>query len=110
VKEPTYKGSVIMFISFVADAQPYRLSLTETVVEKSVNAGDTVSLVNDNMPVVPIITVDANISIAFGTVSVALTSGNVYRIPEITLEQGVNEIAVTGGSGVITFTYRRGVR
>lgn len=110
VKEPTYKGSAIMFISFVADAQPYRLSLAETVVSKSVTAGDTVSLVNDNMPVVPLITVDANISIAFGTVSVALASGSTYRIPEITLEQGVNEIAVTGGAGVITFKYRRGMR
>lgn len=110
VKEPTYKGAAIMFLEFDADAQPYRLSLTETVVKKSVITGDTVSLVNSNMPVVPTITVDANISIAFGTVSFSLESGSTYRIPEITLEQGVNVINITGGSGEITFTYRRGVR
>ncbi len=110
VNEPTYKGAAIMFISFAADAQPYRLSIDETVVVKSVSEGDTVMLVNDSMPVVPVITVDANITIAFGAFSAGLTAGSVYRIPEITLEQGMNEIAITGGSGSITFTYRRGVR
>lgn len=110
VKEPTYKGAAIMFISFSADAQPYRLSIDETVVVESVSEGDTVRLVNDSMPVAPMITVDADISIAFGEFSTGLTAGSVYQIPEITLEQGVNEINVTGGSGSITFTYRRGVR
>ena len=110
VKEPTYKGAAIMFLEFTADAYPYRLSLTETVVKKSVRAGDAVSLVNSNMPVVPTITVDADITIAFGNVSAALASGGMYVIPELTLEQGVNTINITGGSGEITITYRQGAK
>ena len=107
--EPTYKGSAIMFLEISVDAQPYRLSIMETVVTKSVITGDTVSLVNDVMPVVPTITVSANVTIKFGAVSVALASGSTYKIPEITLERGINAIAITGGSGTITFTYRQGV-
>ena len=107
--EPTFKGSAIMFLEISVDAQPYRLSVAETVVTKSVIAGNTVSLVNDTMPVVPVITVSANVTIKFGTVSVALASGSTYRIPEITLERGINTIDITAGSGTITFTYRQGV-
>lgn len=110
VKEPTYNGSAIMFLAFAADAQPYRLSIAETVIAKSVSAGDTVSLVNDNMPVVPVITVSANMTIAFGNFSHALTTGGIYEIPEITLEQGVNTINITDGSGDITITYRQGAK
>ena len=109
LSEPTYKGSAIMFLEILADAQPYRLSLMETVVTKSVSTGDTVNLVNDTMPVVPTITVSANVTIKFGSVSVSLASGSTYRFPEITLERGVNKISITAGSGTITFTYRQGV-
>ena len=106
--EPTFKGSAIMFFDIIADAQPYRLSLMETVVTKSVSTGDTVSLVNDTMPVVPTITVSANVTIKFGSVSVSLASGSTYRFPEITLERGVNTISITAGSGTITFAFRQG--
>ena len=109
LEEPTFKGSAIMFLTIVGDAQPYRQDIVETVVEKSVSVGDTVRLVNKTMPVVPTITVSADISISFGAYSTALASGSTYRIPEITLERGVNEFAITGGSGVITFSYRQGV-
>ena len=108
LQEPTYIGEAIMFLTVTVDADPYRLSNTETIVSKSVSAGSTVSLVNDIMPVVPTVTVSANMTIKFGSFSSALTSGSTYRIPEITLENGTNTITITAGSGTITFTYREG--
>lgn len=107
--EPSYKGEAIMFLKVSVDAQPYRLSDTETNVSRNVSAGTTVSLINSTMPVVPTITVSANMTIAFGSFSVALASGATYEIPEITLENGTNVISITAGSGTITFTYRQGV-
>lgn len=108
LENPSYKGSAIMFLTIVVDAQPYRLSNDETTVAKSVSSGATVTLINDTMPVVPLITVSENITIKFGETSVALANGSTYRIPEITLAKGMNVINVTSGSGTITFTYRQG--
>lgn len=106
--EPTYKGMAIMFLTVTVDADPYRLSNTETKVSKSVSSGSTVSLINGVMPVAPTITVSANMTIMFGSFSTSLASGSTYRVPEITLESGTNTISVTAGSGTITFTYRQG--
>lgn len=108
LEEPTYKGAAIMFLEVTVDADPYRLSNTETKVSKSVSSGSTVILVNSIMPVVPTITVSANMTIKFGSFSTSLASGSTYRVPEITLENGTNTISVTAGSGTITFTYRQG--
>jgi hypothetical protein len=108
LQEPTFIGEAIMFITVTVDADPYRLSNTETTVSKSVSAGDTVSLINSSMPVVPTITVSANMTIAFGNFSSSLTSGSTYQIPEITLENGTNTISITAGSGTITIKYRQG--
>lgn len=108
LEEPTYKGAAIMFLEVTVDADPYRLSNTETKVSKSVSSGSTVSLINSIMPVVPTITVSANMTIKFGSFSTSLASGSTYRVPEITLENGTNTISVTAGSGTITFTYRQG--
>lgn len=106
--DPTYKGGAIMFLEILVDAHPYRLSNSETVVTQSVSAGDKITLNNDVMPVVPTITVSANMTITFGSFSSALASGSTYEIPEITLERGANVINITAGSGTITFTYRQG--
>lgn len=106
--EPSYIGEAIMFLTVTVDADPYRLSNTETTVTMSVSAGSTVSLINSTMPVVPTIMVSASMTIAFGSFSSSLASGSTYEIPEITLENGTNVISITAGSGTITFTYRQG--
>ena len=106
--EPTYKGEAIMFLEVSVDAAQYRLRNAETRVVQNVSGAALVSLINSSMPVVPTITVSANMTIAFGSFSVALASGSTYEIPEITLENGVNVINITAGSGTITFTYRQG--
>ena len=108
LREPSYKGSAIMFLTVTVDAQPYRLSNTEIMVSQNVISGDTVSLINNIMPVVPTIVVSANMTIKFGDFSSSLTSGSTYRIPEITLGAGTNTIDITSGSGTISFTYRQG--
>lgn len=106
--EPTYIGEAIMFLQVTVDADPYRLSDSETAVSVSVSEGSTVSLINDIMPVVPVVTVSADMTIKFGSFSSALEGGSTYEIPEITLEKGINTIEITDGSGTITFIYRQG--
>lgn len=106
--EPSYIGEAIMFLTVTVDAEPYRLSISETTVSKSVSTGSTVILVNDLMPVVPTITVSADMTIAFGRSSYTLVKGSTYEIPEITLKKGENTIDVTAGSGTITIKYRQG--
>lgn len=108
--EPSFIGEAIMFLEVSVDADPYRLSNTETIVSRSVTAGDVVSLINSTMPVVPKITVSADMTIAFGSFSFSLASGSTYEIPEITLENGANLIRITAGSGLITATYRQGAK
>lgn len=108
LQEPTYIGEAIMFLTVTVDADPYRLSTTETTVSKSVSSGSTVSLINSVMPVVPMITVSANMTISFGSFSSSLASGRTYAIPEVTLENGTNTISIVSGSGTITFVYRQG--
>ena len=106
--EPSYKGSAIMFLKITVDAYPYRLRLVETVGMENATVGTKISLINSMMPVIPTITVSENMTIMFGTFSASLTSGSVYRIPQITLMPGENILTVTGGSGKITVTYRQG--
>ena len=109
VSEPTYIGAALMFFDINVDADPYRLHLHETVVTAPMLENLLVQLRNEHMPVVPVITTDGDVTIRFGTFSTALTAGSVYRIPEITLEQGMNEIEIVSGTGTeITFTYRQG--
>lgn len=108
LSEPSYIGGAIMFFTIDVDAYPYRLSNTETEVSVSVSAGDSVSLKNDVMPVVPTIEASADMTITFGSFSSSLASGSTYQIPEITLENGENTIGITSGSGTITFKYRQG--
>ena len=108
LQEPTYIGEAIMFLTVTVDAEPYRLRIAETTVSKSVSAGNDVILENELMPVVPTITVSANMTIAFHTFSFSLVAGSTYEIPEITLDKGENTIRITAGSGTITFKYRQG--
>ena len=68
------------------------------------------TLTNTRMPVVPSITVSAEMTLAF-TISekdytVTLPAGT-HTIPALVLSEGDTEIGITG-TGSATFTYRKG--
>lgn len=105
--EPSYKGEAIMFLTVTVDADPYRLSNTLTVVEKSVSAGDLVNLVNGTMPTTVTVAVDADMTIFTNGTSFALAKDSVY-VDLITLNEGMTLVRIDAGSGTIKFSYRQG--
>ena len=88
------------------DAEPFKQSITETTVSKSVSGSASITLVNDKMPVVPTITTNAEFMIDFASYNEAFSAGT-FQIPELELGEGNNQIYVEG-TGTITFKYRKG--
>lgn len=89
------------------DAEPFKQSITETVVAKAVSSSANIILNNDKMPVVPTITTNAEFLIDFGSYNDVYPAGT-FQIPELELGEGTNNIYVEG-TGTITFRYRKGV-
>lgn len=88
------------------DCEPYKYSQTETAVKKAVTTTATITLANSRMRVVPKITTDAAMTIAFGAYSGTFSAGT-FTIPELVLVEGNNTVTVTG-TGNVTFSYRKG--
>lgn len=88
------------------DAEPFKQSITETVVTKTVSSSASIILDNDKMPVVPTITTNAEFLIDFGSYNEVFSAGT-FQIPELELGEGANNIYVEG-TGTITFKYRKG--
>lgn len=99
------KGQLTLSCS---DGDSYRYHTDETVL--SVNGSGTVSLQNDFMPVVPMVTVTADTALSWkvGTDTFQKTlSAGTWEIPELELMAGTNTVKVTS-SGNTTFRYREG--
>ena len=79
-----------------------------TQITKTVSGSGTVTLSNGNMPVVPTITSTASMTLAWDTYSVQISAGEDILVPDLVLEDGDTEIALTG-NGTITFTYQEGI-
>ena len=88
------------------DAEPYKMKVNETVVTRAVAGTDTIVLTNSRKRVVPVITTDAEMKLAFGNYSGTFSKGT-FTIPELELVEGENAVSVTG-TGNITFRYREG--
>ena len=88
------------------DCEPYKYKVEETVVAKAVTGSATITLANSRKKVVPLITTDAEMSIAFNGYSGTFSAGT-FTIPELELVEGNNTVTVTG-TGNISFVYREG--
>ena len=97
-------------LSLECRAKPYKLEHFETAVTVLPTGSTTVTLTNTRMPVVPSITVSAEMTLAFTIsekdYSVTLTAGT-HTIPALVLSEGDTEIGITG-TGSVTFAYRKG--
>ena len=90
------------------DADSYRYHVN--VTEVTISGNGTVTLLNDYMPVVPLVvtTEETLLSWKVGTDSFQKTvSSGTWEIPELQLSHGENTIKVTG-TGTTTFKYREG--
>lgn len=96
----------IGMITVDCDCEPYKMKIDETVITKSVSGATSITLANSRKTVVPKVTLDSEMTIAFGQYSGTFSAGT-YIIPSMRLKEGNNTLTVTG-SGTITFTYREG--
>ena len=97
-------------MSLECRTKPYKMEQFETAITVLPTGSATVTLTNTRMPVVPTITVSAEMTLTF-TVSgkdytVNLSAGT-HVVPSLVLMEGDTEIYIAG-TGLITFTYRKG--
>ncbi len=101
----THKGQLALSCT---DGDAYRYHTEET--EAVQGASGTVVLANDFMPVIPVVTADAETTLKWqvGTDRFVKTvSSGTWTFPELELGHGVNEIEVIT-DGTVTFRYREG--
>ena len=82
--------------------------MEETVEE--ISGSGTITLHNDFMPVVPVITTTAETTLRWsvdGETFHKTVSAGTWEIPELELRHGDNTVSVTG-EGTTTFAYREG--
>ena len=108
--DPTYdpltgKGTIVLSCT---DGDAFLYYVEETV--ESISGSGTVTLRNDFMPVVPVITTTAETTLRWAIDGEAFhktVSAGTWEIPELELRHGDNSVSVTG-EGTTTFTYRQG--
>ena len=97
-------------LSLECRAKPYKMEQFETAITVLPTGSATVTLTNTRMPVVPTITVSAEMTLTFTIVgkdySVTRPAGT-HTVPSLVLMEGNTEIGITG-TGSATFTYRKG--
>ena len=97
-------------LSLECRAKPYKLEHFETTITVLPSGNATVTLTNTRMPVVPTITVSAEMTLTFTIAEKDYTvnlSAGTHVIPSLVLAEGDTTIEITG-TGRITFTYRKG--
>lgn len=108
--DPTYdpltgKGTLVLSCT---DGDAFLYYIEETV--ESINGSGTITLQNDYMPVVPVITTTAETTLRWtidGEAFHKTVSAGPWEIPELELRHGENTVSVTS-EGITTFTYRQG--
>lgn len=97
-------------LSLECRAKPYKLEQFETTITVLPTGSATVTLTNTRIPVVPTITVSAEMALVFTIdgkdYSVTLPAGT-HTVPSLVLIEGDTKIEITG-TGRVTFTYRKG--
>ena len=97
-------------LSLECRARPYKLEHFETAITVLPTGSATITLTNTRMPVVPTITVSAEMTLTFTIAGVGYTinlAAGSHIVPSLVLTDGETEIDLTG-TGSITFTYRKG--
>jgi len=97
-------------LSLECRAKPYKLEHFETSMTVLPAGNATITLTNTRMPVVPVITTSAEMTLTFTIAGVVYTinlSVGTHVVPPLMLIEGDTEIGITG-TGSITFTYRKG--
>lgn len=89
-----------------ARVNPYKMENRITVHDEEVKESKEIIISNTRMPVMPVITVRGNINIKYEIFSFCLKTG-IYEVPEITFQEGINRLKVSG-NGSVRLEYRKG--
>lgn len=89
-----------------ARVSPYKMERQLTVHEEDVKETKEVIIFNERMPAMPNITVRGCINVSYESVGFELKTG-VYKLPEITFQDGMNRLKMSG-NGNIRLEYRKG--
>ena len=101
----TGKGQLVLSCT---DGDAFLYYVSETV--ESITGSGTVTIHNDFMPVVPVITTTAETTLRWAVDGESFhktVSVGTWEIPELEFRYGVNTVSVTG-EGTTTFVYREG--
>ncbi len=101
----TGKGQLVLSCT---DGDAFLYYVEETV--ESITGSGTITLHNDYMPVVPVITTTAETTLRWtldGEAFHKTINTGTWEIPELELRHGNNAVSVTG-EGTTTFTYKQG--
>lgn len=99
------KGTLVLSCT---DGDAFLYYVEETV--ESISGSGTITLRNDFMPVVPVLTTTAEATLRWAVDGESFhktVSAGIWEIPELELRYGDNTVSVTG-DGTTTFTYRQG--
>lgn len=92
-------------ITVTIDCEPYKYKRRDTVKRSSGN--EVITLRNSRMPVVPYVSTSGEVTLAWSGYSVTISSGSNQIIPQLVLEEGTTEIAISGAA-TVSFRYREG--
>lgn len=97
-------------LSLKCRTKPYKMEHFETTMTVIPVGSATLTLTNSRMPVVPTITVSAEMMMTFTIAGVVYTinlSTGTHVVPSLVLLEGDTEVEITG-TGSATFVYRKG--
>ena len=96
--------------TIIADCSPYKLKNEKTEVEADIAGSGTVTLRNEQKPVIPAVTTDADMQLVFtldGTEHTVTVGAGSRMVPELLLQSGSYPITVNG-TGHVKFEYQEG--
>ena len=89
---------------------PYKLKNEKTVVEAEVTETAELTLTNEQKPVIPVVTTDADMQLVFhigGTEHTVTAGAGSQMVPELLLQSGSYSVTVNG-TGHVKFEYQEG--
>lgn len=96
--------------TITADCTPYKLKNEKTVVEAEVTETAELTLTNEQKPVIPVVTTDADMQLVFhigGTEHTVTVGAGSQMVPELLLQSGSYPVTVNG-TGHVKFEYQEG--
>lgn len=107
---PFTASRTIGTVGVECDCEPYKYKQEKTVVTRSIDGAQTITLTNGRKRALPEVTIETEgtLHIVYQTTNVWDLGSGSFTLPELELVEGDNLVEVSG-TGSITFTWQEGV-